>query len=300
MLDEIKEVEAYLVAPQTDNPRIQPELFISKGLKLYGIADYLTMICRHYLYEYSSMKDKGFDEKVRANAKLIMRAWCGFSNDLIEEELNKVVADNEEWFKKYPDAKGWLSEYFKKQCPNSESEWNKCSKEWTEKLNSELVYTTVKNNYETILAQALAQGELKTYYIRMKEEFNNIVFSKKDGKGKAAAPTKKKIIKLISVYMLQSRFHKGQKWVVLPKRRFLNWLGEAKEERSRWLPGVSWEGNELFECASEHNSVKITVNQDFLETMDVKITETKPEHSEEYNVYGDGGYGKELVVLKNI
>ena len=117
MLDEIKEVESYLTNPQTDNPRIQPKLFSEvKGdsVKLYGISEYLTIICRYYLYNYSTMKDNCCDENVRTNAKLIMRAWCGFSGDLSEDELKKVKTDNEKWFQDYPKADGWLRAYHKK------------------------------------------------------------------------------------------------------------------------------------------------------------------------------------------
>lgn len=299
MLDEIKEVESYLTKPQTDNPRIQPKLFSEvkdDSVKLYGISEYLTIICRYYLYNYSTMKDNCCDENVRTNAKLIMRAWCGFSGDLSEDELKKVKTDNEKWFQDYPKADGWLRAYHKKHLKNIAS-WDDYSSTWKEHLNNDLIYRRVGNCYETILAEAIAQGPLKIYYLTMKKDYEDISFTKPEGKGNISKPTKNKIIKFIATYMLQTRFHPEQKWVVAPKLRMLNWLGYDTNKHTKWFPEVLWNGENPFGRVSENNIAKITVNQNFINDMGIKITATKPkEIHNEYNVYYDTGYGKKSPI----
>lgn len=282
MLDEFKEVAAYLSNPLVDKPIIQKNLltggYKNNNLKLNGIADFLTVICRHYLYNYSGIEDNNCTEEIRNSAIMIMRVWCGFDED-VTEELNQTKIDNKKWFKEYPFAEHWLKNYHSKHLQDG-PDWTEYSDEWKKKLNSSMVFAAKQNCYDTILSSALAQGQLKTYYLIMKPD-----------DVKLTQPTRKKFLKLLAVYMLQKRFHPNQQWVLFPRQRTQNWMG-INDENSRWFVEVEWKGQELFKRDTKDNRTKITVNSKFIKTFDVHLSESKPEIIPEgYVVYYDTGYG---------
>lgn len=283
MLDELKEVRAYLSNPLDDRIIIQKNLLTGRyknsNTKLNGIADFLTIICRHYLYDYIGMKDNVCTENIRESAIMIMRIWCGFNNDVSEKELSQTKAENEKWFNDYPFAEQWLKNYHSKHLQGGAS-WEEYSNEWKDKLNSGLVFAAKQNCYDSILSSALAFGPLKTYYLKMKPDNLNLT-----------EPTRKKFLKLLAVYMVQKQFHMNQKWVLFPSQRTQNWMG-LDDNNARWLVKSDKNGRKLFSSNAKTGRVKITINQEILKALDVKLLETKPETiKNDYLIYCDAGYG---------
>lgn len=285
MLDELKEVRAYLSDPQCDSPIIQKNLLTGRyknsKTNLHGIADFLTMICRHYLYNYIGMKDNVCTKDIRNSAIMIMRIWCGFDNDVSKDELNQAKANNQKWFSDYPFAEHWLKRYHSKHLQDGAS-WEEYSNEWKDKLNSGLVFTAKQNCYDSILSSALAFGPLKTYYLKMKSDDFNFT-----------SPTRNKFLKLLAVYMLQKRFHPNQDWVLFPGHRTQNWMG-LDDNNSRWRVESDRDGRKLFSRETKNGRTKITINPETLESLDVELLENKPETiTKDYVIYCDTGYGKD-------
>ena len=285
MLDELNEVRAYLSNPLDDSPIIQKNLLTGRyknsKTNLHGIADFLTMICRHYLYDYIGMKDGVCTEDIRRSAIMIMRIWCGFNNDVSKDELNQTKADNQKWFDDYPFAEHWLKRYHSKHLQDGAS-WEEYSNEWKDKLNSGLVFAAKQNCYDSILSSALALGPLKTYYLKMKPDNLNLT-----------EPTRRKFLKLLAVYMLQKRFHMNQKWVLFPSQRTQNWMG-LDDKNSRWLVENDRNGKMLFSSDTKNGRTKITINPEALESLDVELLENKPKTiTKDYVIYCDTGYGKD-------
>lgn len=285
MLDELKEVRAYLSNPLDNSPIIQKNLLTGRyknsKTNLHGIADFLTMICRHYLYDYVGMKDNICTENIRNSAIMVMRIWCGFDNDVSEDELNQAKAYNQKWFSDYPFAEHWLKKYHSKHLQDG-PKWEEYSNEWKNKLNSGLVFAAKQNCYDSILSSALALGPLKTYYLKMKHDSFNFTL-----------PTRDKFLKLLAVYMLQKRFQPNQEWVLFPSQRTQNWMG-LDDNNSRWRVESDRDGRKLFSSEAKNGRIKITINQKVLKSLETELLETKPESVyNEYVVYYDTGYGKE-------
>lgn len=292
MLDELKEARAYLSNPLDDTPIIRKSLLTGRyknsATNLHGIADFLTMICRHYLYNYSDMKDNVCTEEIRNSAIMIMRIWCGFDSDISEDELNRVKADNQKWFRDYPFAEHWLKKYHSKHLEDG-PKWKKYSNEWKDKLNSGLVFAAKQNCYDSILSSALILGPLKTYYLMIKPD--DLKFTK---------PTRNKFLKLLAVYMLQKRFHTNQDWVLLPGHRIQNWMG-VDGDSSRWCMCSDRGGRNLFKSETKNGYIKVTIDQEILRALDVQLLESKPESlPKDCDVYYDTGYGKENSLEKLI
>lgn len=283
MLDELKEVNSYLSNPLDDSPIIQKNLLTGRyknsRTNLHGIADFLTMICRHYLYNYSGIENNVCTDSIRNSAIMIMRIWCGFDNDVSDGELKQAKADNEKWFNDYPFAEDWLKNYHSKHLGDA-PKWDEYSNEWKGKLNSVFVFTAKRNCYDSILSSALALGPLKTYYLKMKPDNLNVT-----------KPTHNKFLKLLAVYMLQKHFHKGQEWVLFPTQRTQNWMG-LDDNNSRWCVVADNDGQKLFSSQTQNGRTKITINSEVLKLLDAELLESKPEFIPNgYVVYCDTGFG---------
>lgn len=290
MLDELKEVRAYLSNPLDDSPIIQKNLLTGRyknsRTNLHGIADFLTIICRHYLYDYIGMKDNVCTENIRNSAIMIMRIWCGFDNDVSKDELNQAKADNQRWFNDYPFAEYWLKKYHSKHLGDG-PKWDEYSNEWKGKLNFGLAFAAKQNCYDSILSSALALGPLKTYYLKMKSDNFNFT-----------SPTRNKFLKLLAVYMLQKRFHPNQEWVLFPSQRTQNWMG-LDDNNSRWRVEYDRDGHKLFSSETKNGRIKITINQEDLKSLETELLETKPEPIPQDDVvYYDSGYGKNNPLTK--
>ena len=305
MLNERKEAEGYLCEPDSDDTRLGAKLLSDnfKGdCKLNGIADVLTLVACHYLYGFSGFGQAG--QKAEEMAVLIMRVWCGFENDVTEDELRTAKEENEKWFKMYPQAEGWLRTYHGRHLKEKSDDWTAYSRKWKKHLNSENLYQAESLCYGNILAQA-ARGPLKSYALVIKNDYEKALKNEiRNQEGKAPDVRRQRtILKLIAAYKVLQLLHPGQKYVLLQTNRILNWLGFDSDKEDRWCLDFHWRGEPVFLMKSYRDFKKFSVNQAFLEEMDVRLWEGVPESVPNgYSIYQDAGPGKKngLVKLKYI
>lgn len=301
MLDEIREVKSYLCNPDDDNPRISANLLFEnyKGnCKLNGLKDILVLVASHFFYDFCSSENFSKDSKKKTI--LIMRIWCSFENDVTEEELEFAKSECEKWFATYPQAEGWLKTYHTKHCNRETHNWTNYSKKWVSQLGEKKIYKAEVATYESILAQVIARGPLKTNYLVMKNAYIDAVKNDiRDGRGKTPGTIKKRnVIKLIAAYKMLQTLHPGQKYVLLQTNRVLAWLGMSSDKDDRWCLDFTWKDEALFLKEGSSDFKKYYVNQEFLDEMDVQILESISDLSrEEYLIYQDAGHQSELIKL---
>lgn len=301
MLDEIKEVEAYLCNPEDENPRIGASLLFDgfKGkCKLNGLKDVLTLVASRYLYDFC--KFDNFDKESKDKVILILRIWCGFESDVTQEELELAKTENKEWFDRYPQAEGWLRAYHAKHCNRESHNWSNYSEKWVPQLRTKNIYQAETTSYESVLAQVIARGPLKTYYLVMRDNYADALKNDiKDGEGKVPGVRKQRnLIKLIAAYKALQLLHPGQEYVLLQTNRVLGWLGLGSDKDDRWCLDFTWRGEPLFLKDGDKDFKKFYVNQSFLEAVDAQIKENVSDFSkEEYVVYQDAGHQNELIKL---
>lgn len=122
MLNEILEFEAYVKAPESEKPRIQPKLLtnnFSEDGNLFGIERILIVIARGYIFSkchqneiYNS--DGMVNNELLNDTRVILQRWCGFDFDESGLQIDRQSISN--WFEKYPEADGWLKQYWMFHC----------------------------------------------------------------------------------------------------------------------------------------------------------------------------------------
>lgn len=304
MLNEIEEVKTYLTDPNTESPRLCVKLLANQfkeKCKLNGIEEILILIASHYLYDFIKMEK--MTNELKDMVILILRIWCGFEEDVSKEELAIAKAANKEWFLTYPDAEGWLRKYHEKHLKEKGGDWTAYSNEWKEKLKSKYVYQAKKITYENILAQALVRGSLKEYCLMMKNTYESVLINDIRN-AKEKKPDKRKqptILKFIAAYKLLQRWHPGQKYVLIPTNRILSWMGFESDNTDRWCLDITWKCEPLFMKVSGGDYHKFSVNQAFLNEMDVQLLDYIPDVIPNgYDVYCDEGKDNSLRKLINI
>lgn len=193
MLNEQLELEMYVTAPESEHPRIRPNVLIGKFSKegaLYGLESILTVIARGFLFG----TDRGsfaYDEARIHAAIRVLDRWCGFSSDE-EKEADGKLSDVQEWFRRYPDADSWLKNYWefhykekkaeekkraaeKKKTEDQETEemqwlWKMYADKWSANLRSDRHYRTKQTTYENVIANALEMGALRVRYLAFKKD----------------------------------------------------------------------------------------------------------------------------------
>lgn len=311
MLNELQEAEAYLRKPDSDDTRLKAQLLsddFDKTCKLNGIADVLTMVVRRYLDLCKSGKaevcesgiaDENTEENTEEMAILIMRVWCGFDGDVTEAELKRAKDCNQKWFQKYPKADGWLRAYHEKHLKGKCGSWQEYSGKWKKILNSQLLYQAESICFGNILAQAIAGGGLKTYYLVMNKAYEETLATElrnPDGK-MPGQPKQKNILKILAAYKVLQRVHPQQKFVLLQTNRILNWMGFESDREQNWCLNITWRGEPLFTKDGGSDYKKICVNQDFLKEMDVHLQESKT-IPDGCHVYEDIGHGRKKALKR--
>ena len=304
MLNEVKEVEVYLCKPDSEDSRINPKLLsenFKEGNKLVGIADVLTMIASHFIYNFKKLdSNKSLDGELKDDAVKILRIWCGFEDDVTEEELKNTKERNSDWFEKYPQAEGWLRDYHKAHMTNGGT-WSEYSTKWKATFGSVYVYRSEQVGYENILAQAIARGPLKNYYLVINKKYGEAVDNeiKNSNDKKPDARRQRTMLKLLSAYMLLRQLHPGQSYVLLQTSRILNWLGFESDKADRWCVDYFWQENPIFYIEKNDDYKKFKVDEKFLLAMDVKIMEEIAcIETNEYDIYQDDGHGKNTPLTK--
>ena len=324
MLNEILEFESYITSTTSDTPRLQPKMltgdFGSTG-NLYGIEHLLTIIARGFIfgdfYDADKVSDDGMisDDFIVTVAN-ILYSWLGFecAKDYVgdEDAINK-------WNEKYPQADGWLKNYYMKHCPKKDKEkrWVKIEEERSKYLMGEDYRLSVVS-INNIIANALELGPLKEQCMIIKKDSVSVKSKKLkdrfqylfclDESKKAANPQEKTVerfLKNIAAYLyLKDNHPKGQKFVLLDRIQLLCWYGldDNKNEADSW-----YFKRFLFDkCDSKvpimtamsgdrgWNFIKLMIDNDFIAKYDIKLIDADEIESvdkEKYWIIKDNGHG---------
>ena len=324
MINEILEFKSYITYPSSDTPRLQPKMltgdFGSTG-NLYGIEHLLTIIARGFIfgdfYDADKVSDDGMisDDFIVTVAN-ILYSWLGFecAKDYVgdEDAINK-------WNEKYPQADGWLKNYYMKHCPKKDKEkrWVKIEGERSKYLMGEDYRLSVVS-INNIIANALELGPLKEQCMIIKKDSVSVKSKKLkdrfqylfclDESKKAANPQEKTVerfLKNIAAYLyLKDNHPKGQKFVLLDRIQLLCWYGldDNKNEADSW-----YFKRFLFDkCDSKvpimtamsgdrgWNFIKLMIDNDFIAKYDIKLInadEIESVDKEKYWIIKDNGHG---------
>ena len=324
MLNEILEFKSYITAPTSETPRLQPKMltddFGSTG-NLYGLEHILTIIARGFIfgdfYDADKVSDDGMiSNNLIATVDNILFSWLGFecANDFTgdADAINK-------WNKKYPQADGWLKNYYEKHCTKKDKakRWAKIEEERSKYLMGEDYRLSVVS-LNNIIANALECGRLKEQCMVIKKDSAIIKSSKLkdrfkylfclDESNKAANPqerTVERFLKNIVAYLyLKDNHQDGQKFVLLDRIQLLCWYGldDNKNEADSW-----YFKRFLFDkCDSKvpimtamsgdrgWNFIKLMIDNDFIAKYDIKLIDADEIESvdkEKYWIIKDNGHG---------
>ena len=324
MLNEILEFESYITIPDSDTPRLQPKMltddFGSTG-NLYGLEHILTIIARGFIFGDFYDTDKVSDDGMISNNLIvtvdnILFSWLGF--ECAKDYVGDADAINK-WNKKYPQADGWLKNYYEKHCTKKDKakRWAKIEEERSKYLMGEDYRLSVVS-INNIIANALELGPLKEQCMIIKKDSVSVKSVKLkdrfqylfclDESKKAANPqerTVERFLKNIAAYLyLKDNHPKGQKFVLLDRIQLLCWYGldDNKNEADSW-----YFKRFLFDkCDSKvpimtamsgdrgWNFIKLMIDNDFIAKYDIKLIDADEIESvdkEKYWIIKDNGHG---------
>ena len=324
MLNEILEFESYITNPTSDTPRLQPKMltddFGSTG-NLYGLEHILTIIARGFIfgdfYDTDKVSDDGMiSNNLIATVDNILFSWLGF--ECAKDYVGDADAINK-WNKKYPQADGWLKNYYEKHCTKKDKakRWAKIEEERSKYLMGENYRLSVVS-INNIIANALELGPLKEQCMIIKKDSVSVKSKKLkdrfqylfclDESKKAANPQEKTVerfLKNIAAYLyLKDNHPKGQKFVLLDRIQLLCWYGldDNKNEADSW-----YFKRFLFDkCDSRvpimtamsgdrgWNFIKLMIDNDFIAKYDIKLInadEIESVDKEKYWIIKDNGHG---------
>ena len=324
MLNEILEFESYIKTPTSDNHRLQPKMltddFGSAG-NLYGLEHILTTIARGFIFGNFYDTDKVSDDGMISNNLIvtvdnILFSWLGF--ECAKDYVGDADAINK-WNKKYPQADGWLKNYYEKHCTKKDKakRWAKIEEERSKYLMGEDYRLSVVS-INNIIANALELGPLKEQCMIIKKDSVSVKSVKLkdrfqylfclDENKKAANPQEKTVerfLKNIAAYLyLKDNHPQGQKFVLLDRIQLLCWYGldDNKNEADSW-----YFKRFLFDkCDSRvpimtamsgdrgWNFIKLMIDNDFIAKYDIKLIDADEIESvdkEKYWIIKDNGHG---------
>lgn len=316
MLNERMEAEAYLGAIDSKSCRLQPGLLADKFIKkndkakLNGLRDVMIVVARAFIdQQMANGKDI---EGIHDGCIKALILWCGFETDDVLKECRndkKIVS----WLQSYPNSDCWLRKYYDAIMIESDKKksyrsWEEYQNEW-KKLNSGLVYQVKEYCYENIVADALSYGELKTYFLAIKDadkmllsikkEMTETEKAKKTDAKKLDVRTQNKLLKLLAAYLLFVEYEQ-QKTVSFKRLPFLNWLGIDNDNRGSCFPELTWKDSQFYERISYTDFVKVRVCDEFISEYDLRLigsADIERYLQEGYSVYKDAGHGKNLNKL---
>ena len=324
MINELLEFKSYITYPSSDTPRLQPKMltddFGSTG-NLYGLEHILTIIARGFIfgdfYDADKVSDDGMiSDNLIATVGNILFSWLGF--ECAQDYVGDADAINK-WNKKYPQADGWLNNYYEKHCTKKDKakRWAKTEEERSKYLMGEDYRLSVVS-INNIIANALELGPLKEQCMIIKKDSVSVKSVKLkdrfqylfclDENKKAANPQEKTVerfLKNIAAYLYLKENHPvGQKFVLLDRIQLLCWYGldDNKNEADSW-----YFKRFLFDkCDSKvpimtamsgdrgWNFIKIMIDNDFIAKYDIKLIDADEIESvdkEKYWIIKDNGHG---------
>ena len=324
MLNELQEFESYITNPTSDTPRLQPKMltddFGSIG-NLHGLEHLLTIIARGFIFGNFNDADKLSEDGIIsddfiATVANILFSWLGF--ECVKDYVGNTDAINK-WNKKYPQADGWLKNYYVEHCPKKDKEkrWAKIEEERTKYLlggDYRLGAVSINN----IIANALEQGPLKEQCMIIKKSSVSVKSKKLkdrfqylfclDEGNKAANPQEKTVerfLKNIAAYLYLKENHPvGQKFVLLDRIQLLCWYGldDNKNEADSWYfkrflfdKGNSKEPIMTAMSGDRGwNFIKFMIDNDFITKYDISLidaTAIDAVDRDEYFIIKDNGHG---------
>ena len=324
MLNEILEFESYITIPDSDTPRILPKMltddFGSAG-NLYGLEHILTTIARGFIfgnfYDTDKVSDDGMiSNNLIATANNILFSWLGF--ECVKDYVGDADAINK-WNKKYPQANGWLKNYYEKHCDKKDKakRWAKIEEKWTESLQG-FDYRLNVVSINNIISNAIELGPLREQYMVIKKDSTSIKSAKLkdrfqylfslDENMESAKPQEKTVerfIKNIAAYLYFMGNHpKGQKYVLLDRIQLLCWYGldDNKNEANSWYfkRFLIRKGNKNVPIMTAlsydrgWNFIKYMIDNDFIAKYDIRLIDAKAIDSvdrNEYFIIKDNGHG---------
>ena len=324
MINEILEFEAYVTSPDSDTPRIQPKMltnnFNSTG-DLYGLEHILTMIARGFIFGFFFNEDK-FSEDGTINAQLldstksVLFHWLGFKC------ANDYSADRDaldKWYKKYPQADGWLNKYYMKHCCKKDKTklWDGLEEKWTGSLQDG-DYRVSGYSINDVIANALELGELKEHCMlikkdseimksaKLKDRFKYLYHLDIESQGtNLQEKTVERLLKNIAAYLHLRRNHpENQRYVLLNRLQLLCWYGldDNKNESGSWYftKCVFDDGDKAKPIMTAISSqsgwrfIKLIIDNDFISKYDIGLIDAKDINSvdrEMYWIIKDNGHG---------
>lgn len=324
MINELKEFNSYITIPTSDTPRLQPKMltdnFGNTGV-LYGLEHFLTIITRGFIFGNFIDVDKTsadgmISDNLIATVSNILFRWLGF------ECANDYAGDMDairKWNKKYPQADGWLKEYYEKHCTKKDKSkrWTKIEDKWTESLQG-FDYRLSVVSINDIIANALECGPLKEQCMVIKKDSTSIKSAKLkdrfqylfclDESKKVANPQEKTVerfLKNIAAYLyLKDNHPKGQKFVLLDRIQLLCWYGldDNKNEADSWYfkRFLFDKGNSKVPIMTAMsgdkgwNFIKLMIDNDFIAKYDIKLIDAiaiDTVDRDEYFIIKDNGHG---------
>lgn len=310
MLNEILEFEAYVKAPESADPRIQPKM-LTKNYEsddLNGIGGILVILARGFIFGFETEQkiyneDGLVNENILNDTKYILLQWCGFDLNVLESKEKAINDDLEnhrqcilEWKKTYPEADGWLKKYWLHHCPEKKKEqWENVESEWNKKLCSKnKEYSQKQITLTSVIAIALERGPLRKRYMTLRKDTSEkpekdpkkrfvYLYSRiephKDGSGTSIhETTREQILKNIAAYLIGKEYHpKNQRFILLDRGRLMGWYGKddyGYADEAWYRPRVIWEEKQIMEAHSGDrgwNFIKLSINQEFLEHFEFQL-----------------------------
>jgi len=304
MLDEKLEYSEYTTPLKDDSvPRLKPDCFVSKYSKkeqsratLLGLWRCLTIIARHFLFDefqYQNAVTPEQQTEIISKVTFALKSWCGF---LQEGEKSDY------------EFNGWLETYYKtyimvekyeKGLPSWEDIKSKKTKAYALPVFTKNVtadpsaLTTVSNavNYERVIAKAINEGPLRTYYLTYRKDFANQTTYKTtkenkltgeqetqydplSGSGAIALKSRNQLLKLVSAYLIEKE-KTGNDFVIVNLTDFSNWT-QQKVDSAYLSKRFVYKDKPVFKFSLVNGNVqKLQVNPEYLEEYDFKLVEDK-------------------------
>ena len=294
MLNEFLEFEAYVTAPESITPRVQPNLLTNqydKSGNLIGIERVMTVIARAFIFSderYSS--EEVISSQVVEDTIELLHRWTGFGD--IEKRKRTQNERVDKWMKSHAVTDSWLKKYLafqltngvnkKKNQASEQNLWDTIEKVWNKKLNSGFDYSAKRISYNNIIANALEQGPLKNYYFIVKKDSTlkdekvkaNKRFKYLTDKSGRQEVSDMKIMKIIATYLLRLKDNpECQKEVWITNSELTNWYGMDDNGNGTFYPkDVFWKGKPVYTLYRlKGNFTKVHINPEYLKEYDFKI-----------------------------
>lgn len=300
MLNEKIEFQAYVTNPTSSSPRLQPKLLtdhFKAGGYLVGIEQIMTIIAREFIFTEGQFDiEDGISPDLINDTIEILHRWTGFVDNENVKRTNSTRVRN--WLNKYPNADGWLREYWefqykevnKKKKVDTEL-WDALQKKWNLRLSLDLDYRATTFTYKNVIANALEEGPLKRRYLAVKkleyvenrgyqppgnsEKRFSYLFDYIKGRNDG---TYMKIMKIVTAYLIKKESHPvGQNEVWIRNGELAGWYGldDGKNGKGTFYPSSSlWRGKDIYTKYSLRGSfTKISVDSEYLQEFDYRLIE---------------------------